>query len=57
MGVDMQVIGEIVGQSSVQVEQIYRHAQAADKRAAVDTLVGAFGAALDSARPAVAIAG
>lgn len=46
LGVDLQVIGEIVGQSSVQVTQIYRHAQASEKRAAVDKLGGAWAAAL-----------
>lgn len=42
LGVDFQVIGEIVGQSSVQVTAMYRHAQAEEKRAAVTALGGAW---------------
>jgi integrase len=40
--VDFQVIGEIVGHSSAQVTQMYRHAQEAEKRAAVTALGGAW---------------
>lgn len=39
LGVDMQLIGEIVGHSSTEVTEIYRHAEAAEKRAAMG-LVG-----------------
>lgn len=39
LGVDMQLIGEIVGHSSTEVTEIYRHAAADEKRAAM-ALVG-----------------
>ena len=39
LGVDMQLIGEIVGHSSTEVTEIYRHAAAEEKRAAMQ-LVG-----------------
>lgn len=35
LGVDFQLIGEIVGHSSTEVTQIYRHAQAEEKQAAM----------------------
>jgi integrase len=38
LGVDMQLIGEIVGHSSTQVTEIYRHAQVAEKQAAMERL-------------------
>lgn len=49
LGVDFQVIGEIVGHSSAQVTQMYRHAQDAEKRAAVTALGGAWVAAIGPA--------
>lgn len=39
LGVDMQLIGEIVGHSSQEVTEMYRHASAQEKRAAME-LVG-----------------
>lgn len=42
LGVDFQIIGEIVGHSSTQVTEMYRHAQAAEKRAAMDVLGGVW---------------
>ena len=56
LGVDVQVIGEIVGHSSAQVTAIYRHAQAAEKRAAVNALGGAWAAALAPAEAVPQIA-
>lgn len=46
LGVDMQIIGEIVGHSSQQVTEIYRHAHATEKRAAMEALGGVWGEAL-----------
>lgn len=46
LGVDHQLIGEIVGHSSVQVTEMYRHAEASEKRAAMEALGGAWSAAL-----------
>lgn len=46
LGVDHQLIGEIVGHSSVQVTEMYRHAQAEEKRAAMEALGGAWASAL-----------
>ena len=47
MGVDFQLIGEIVGHSSEQVTRIYRHARESEKQAAMATLGAAWGAALE----------
>lgn len=48
LGVDMQLIGEIVGHSSTEVTEIYRHASAAEKKAAMalvaEAWAGAFAA-------------
>lgn len=46
LGVDFQIIGEIVGQSSVQVTAMYRHAQASEKRAAVEKIGDAWAKAI-----------
>ncbi|MBZ2197238.1 tyrosine-type recombinase/integrase [Occultella gossypii] len=46
LGYDHQLIGEIVGHSSTKVTEIYRHAQAAEKRAAMDALGGVWAEAL-----------
>lgn len=46
LGVDHQLIGEIVGHSSVQVTEMYRHAQADEKRAAMTALGGVWADAL-----------
>lgn len=46
LGVDFQLIGEIVGHSSAQVTSIYRHALDAEKRAAMDALGGTWAEAL-----------
>lgn len=46
LGVDFQIIGEIVGHSSSKVTQMYRHAQAAEKRAAMVALAGVWADAL-----------
>lgn len=46
LGVDHQLIGEIVGHSSVQVTDMYRHAHAAEKQAAMRALGTAWAAAL-----------
>ena len=46
LGTDFQLIGEIVGHSSAQVTAMYRHAQDAEKRAAMVALGGVWGAAL-----------
>jgi integrase len=46
LGVDFQVIGDIVGHSSAQVTAMYRHAREGEKRAAMEALGGAWGAAL-----------
>lgn len=42
LGVDFQIIGEIIGHSSAQVTAIYRHAQAEERDAAMALLGGAF---------------
>lgn len=42
LGVDFQVIGEIVGHSSAQVTRLYRHTQDAEKRAAMEALGGVW---------------
>jgi len=42
LGVDFQIIGEIVGHSSTQVTAMYRHAQDVEKRAAMTALAGAW---------------
>lgn len=52
LGVDMQLIGEIVGHSSTEVTEIYRHAAAEEKRAAM-ALVGDAWAGAFAPRPAV----
>lgn len=46
LGVDFQVIGEIVGHSTAQVTAMYRHAREGEKRAAMEALGGAWGSAL-----------
>lgn len=46
LGVDHQLIGEIVGHSSVQVTEMYRHAQDSEKRAAMEALGGVWADAL-----------
>lgn len=46
LGVDFQLIGEIVGHSSAQVTSIYRHALDVEKRAAMDALGDTWAAAL-----------
>lgn len=46
LGVDWQVIGEVLGQSSAQVVAMYTHVSDADKRAAMASLAGAWGDAL-----------
>lgn len=46
LGVDMQLIGEIVGHSSVKVTEIYRHADQAEKIAASEKLGTAWADAL-----------
>lgn len=46
LGVDHQLIGEIVGHSSIQVTEMYRHAHAAEKQAAMRALGTAWAAAL-----------
>lgn len=48
LGYDHQLIGEIVGHSSVQVTEMYRHAQASEKRAAMEALGGVWADALGS---------
>lgn len=48
LGVDHQLVGEIVGHSSTQVTEIYRHADQAEKVAAMEKLGKAWGAALES---------
>lgn len=42
LGVDFQIIGEIVGHSSAQVTAIYRHAHATEKRAAMEAIGGVW---------------
>lgn len=46
LGVDVQIIGEIVGHSSAQVTAIYRHARQSEKRAAMEALGGVWADAL-----------
>lgn len=46
LGVDFQIIGEIVGHSSAQVTEIYRHAHDTEKRAAMEALGGVWADAL-----------
>lgn len=45
MGVDLQLIGEIVGHSTEQVTQVYRHARSSERMKAMETLGEAFGQA------------
>lgn len=47
LGVDHQLIGEIVGHSSTQVTELYRHSQATERRAAMEALGGVWGEALE----------
>lgn len=49
LGVDFQVIGEIVGHSSAQVTEIYRHTQAAEKMAAMEALGNVWSKAIGPA--------
>jgi len=46
LGVDVQLIGEIVGHSSAQVTAMYRHARVAEKKAAMEALGGVWADAL-----------
>ena len=46
LGVDFQLIGEIVGHSSAEVTRIYRHAQGTERMAAMEKLGAAFALAL-----------
>lgn len=48
LGVDMQLIGEIVGHSSTEVTEIYRHAGAEEKRAAMGLVAEAWAGAFTS---------
>lgn len=48
MGVDFQIIGEIVGHSSAQVTAIYRHAQDKEKRATMELVANAWKLAIEA---------
>lgn len=48
LGVDFQIIGEIVGHSSAEVTQIYRHAQAVERMGAMEALADVWSDALPS---------
>jgi site-specific recombinase XerD len=50
LGIDFQIIGEIVGHSSAEVTQIYRHAQAAERMGAMEALANVWKDALPSAK-------
>lgn len=49
LGVDFQIIGEIVGHSSAQVTAIYRHTHATEKRAKMEAIGGVW---VDATGPA-----
>ena len=51
LGVDFQLIGEIVGHSSAEVTRIYRHAQNTERMAAMEKLGAAFALALPPGSP------
>lgn len=48
LGVDFQLIGEIIGHSAQEVTAMYRHAQESEKLAAMEKLGGVWGDALKS---------